>query len=100
MNIRNLFVCIRFGKNTEQFPVEQCRYNEETRKNELLITVFNQKLWIDAQSATLYKAHGSVFCWQDLAGGKYVELNEKNEVCPVCGWWKCHCCSSCRCNKP
>lgn len=99
MHIRNLYTRISFAKQVEQFPVEQCRFNEKTRHNELLITVFGQQLWIDAQSVTLYKAHGSVFCWKDLQEGKYVELNEKNKVCPVCGWWKCHACDSCRCNK-
>jgi len=100
MNIRNLFVCITFAELVEKFPVEKCRYNEETGHHELLITVFAQPLWVDAQAVALYKGRGSAFCWKDYQEGKYVELNEKNAVCPVCGWWKCHVCSSCRCNKP
>lgn len=100
MNIKNLYVVLTLKGEPENFLVEDYRYNEATVHNELLITLFGQKLWVDAHRVGLYKGRGSTFCWKDHQEGKYVELNEKNSVCPNCGWWKCHQCNSCRCNKP
>lgn len=100
MNIKNLFVVLTLKRDKQQFPVEGYRKNQETGHMELLITLFKQKLWVDAHEVTLYKGRGTVFCWKDFKEGRYIELNDTCEVCPDCGWWKCHYCGACRCNYP
>lgn len=100
MNFRNLFVVLTLKDDKEKFSVEAFRKNQKTNHNELLITLFDQPLWVDSHKVALYKGRGSTFCWKDHEEGRYVELNETNQVCPECGWWKCHVCASCRCNKP
>ena len=99
MNFKNLFVCLTLKDVEEKFPVEGFQKNETTGHKELLITLFGQRLWVDAYAVKLYKGRGSTFCWKDRQEGRYIELTDKNEVCPECGWWKCHYCGSCRCNK-
>ena len=99
MNIQNLFVIITFKDVAEKFTVEDWRKNDHTKGKDILITLFKQPLWVDACLVQLCKGRGSTFCWKDHQEGQYVELNEKNEVCCICGWWKCHVCSSCRCNQ-
>ncbi len=100
MNLKNLFVVISFKDKPEKFKVEGYRKNEKTGHNDLLITIFNQNLWVDAHEVQLYKGRGSAFCWKDYQEGRYIELNDACAVCPECGWWKCHYCDSCYCNKP
>lgn len=100
MNIKNLHVRITFKQSTESFPVEGYRRNEQTGNNELLISLFGQKVWVDATKVTLAKLRGSTWCWRDHREGRYIELNESCSVCPRCGWWECPYCGSCRCNKP
>lgn len=100
MNYRNLFVVMTLKDEATQYPVEGCRKNEHTGRNELLITLFGQKLWLDAHCVKLIKSRGRTWCWQDYRQGQYIELNESCEVCPECGWWRCSHCGSCRCNKP
>ena len=100
MNFKKLYVVITLKEQAEKIPVEGYRKNQETGNNELLITLFGQKIWLDAHQVKLYKGRGSTFCWKDYKEGKYIELNETCEVCPDCGWWKCHYCGSCRCNRP
>lgn len=100
MNIKNLCVVLTLKDNAKEFPVEGYRVSSQTGHNELLITVFDQKIWVDAQEVKLYKARGSTYCWKDHAEGRYIVLNESCDVCPQCGWWRCPYCGSCRCNKP
>lgn len=99
MNIRNLDVVLTLKDQPEFFPVEDFRLNA-SGYNELLITLFGQKVWVDARNVALRKAIGAVWCWKDHREGKHIELNESCQVCPVCGWWICHFCGSCLCNKP
>lgn len=100
MNFKNLYVIITLKDVPEKFPVEGVQKNLSTGNNELLVTIFGQKLWLDASKVKLYKGRGSTFCWKDCEENRYIELNDQNEVCPVCGWWICHYCKSCRCNYP
>jgi hypothetical protein len=100
MNYRNLFVVLTLKDAPEKFPVEGYRKNETSGHNELLITVFGQKLWVDAHAVKLCKQQGRAWCWRDYREGRYIELDEGCEVCPGCGWWRCPYCSACRCNKP
>jgi hypothetical protein len=99
MNYKNLYVIITLQDDPKKFKVEDYQKNSESGHNELLIRLFNQNLWVDAQQVKLYKGPGSAFCWKDYQEGKYIELNETNSVCPECGWWKCNDCGSCYCNK-
>lgn len=99
MNIKNLYVVWMNTDKMEKFKVEACRENHETGHNEVFITVYGKAMWIDAYDAVLYRDQGSVFCWKDYNEGMYIELNESNPVCPICGWWKCNYCGSCDCNK-
>ena len=98
MNTCNLYVEIIWKEAPVRHAVTEWR--QEGGGNELHITVFGQSLWVKADAVKLHKGRGSTFCWHDHSRGQYVELTEKNEVCPVCGWWICHVCASCRCNKP
>lgn len=100
MNIKNLYVMLTLKELPEKFPVEAYQKNQQSGNNELLITLFGQKVWVDAQSVRLLKGQGSTYCWKDYEKGRYVELTEGCAVCPACGWWKCPECGSCRCNKP
>lgn len=99
MNIKNLHVIWEDKNKKEKFKVEAYRENNETGHKNVLITVSNEKIWIDAHEIVLYRDQGSVFCWKDYKEGKYIELNETNFVCPNCGWWQCNHCGSCDCNR-
>ncbi|VBB06806.1 Hypothetical protein LUCI_2043 [Lucifera butyrica] len=99
MNIKNLFLVITLKDDPFKVPVEGYRQNK-SGNNELLVTLFDQKLWVDAHAVKLFKGRGSTFCWKDHQEGIHIELNETCEVCPDCGWWKCPHCGACRCNKP
>lgn len=100
MNLKNLFVVFTMKDQPVNFMVEGYKKNEKTGHNDLLITIFNQSLWVDSHAVKLYKGRGSTFCWKDYQEGRYIELNDSCPVCPECGWWKCHHCGSCYCNKP
>ncbi|CVK17834.1 hypothetical protein [Sporomusa sphaeroides] len=100
MKYNVLYVILSLKGVPEVFPAEDYRFNEQNGVHELLITVFGQKLWVDTRSVMLKKIAGASFCWREYEQGKYVELNQSNAVCPECGWWRCHVCDSCRCNKP
>lgn len=95
-----LYVILTLKDQPEAFPAEDHRYDPDKGCHELLITVLGQKLWVDTRSVQLKKVAGSIFCWKEYEQGQYVELNQSNTVCPECGWWRCHECNSCRCNKP
>jgi len=99
MNIKNLYVVYTKDDKKEKIKIEDYRINQETGHNDLLFTIGNEKTWVDAHDVVLYRDQGSVFCWKDHHEGMYIELNEMNLVCPVCGWWKCSHCGSCYCNK-
>ena len=99
MNFKNVYVMWMINDNMEKIKIEECRKNEDTGHNDVLITMQNQKIWVDACDVLLYRDKGSVFCWKDYNEGKYIELNESNDVCPYCGWWKCNHCGACYCNK-
>lgn len=99
MNIKNLYVLDMKCNKGEKIKIEEYRKNQETDHNDILITIANQKIWVDAHDVILYRDQGSVFCWKDHKEGIYIELNEANSVCPACGWWKCSHCGSCDCNK-
>lgn len=100
MNYRVLYVCLTLKEEPEVFPVKDYRYNQEKGCHELLIMVFDQKLWVDTRRVKLKKVTGAAFCWKEYEQGQYIELNQENAVCPECGWWCCHACHSCQCNKP
>ncbi|WP_094604694.1 hypothetical protein SPSIL_020740 [Sporomusa silvacetica DSM 10669] len=100
MNYRVLYVILTLREEPEVFPAEDYRYNQENSCHELLITVFDQKLWVDTRAVKLKKVSGATFCWREYEQGQYIELNQSDTVCPECGWWRCHDCDSCRCNKP
>ncbi|SDE83755.1 hypothetical protein [Sporomusa acidovorans] len=100
MNYSVLYVIFTLREEPEVFPAEDYRYNQEQACHELLITIFNQKLWVDTRAVRLKKIAGAAFCWKEYEEGKYIELNQANAVCPECGWWRCHVCDSCHCNKP
>lgn len=100
MKYNVLYVILNLKGAPEVFPAEDYRFNEKSGLHELLITVFAQKLWVDTRSVILKKIAGASFCWKEYEQGEYVELNQSNAVCPECGWWRCHVCDSCRCNKP
>jgi len=55
MNIKNLHVTVTLKNGTERFPVEGYRLSEQTGNNELLITFFGQKIWVDATKVKLVK---------------------------------------------
>lgn len=99
MNYQVLYVVLTLKDEPEVFPAEDHRYNQEQGCHELLITVLEQKLWVSTRAVKLKKIAGATFCWQEYEQGQYVELNKANDVCPECGWWRCHICDSCRCNK-
>ncbi len=99
MNYRVLFVIITLREEPEIFPAEDYRYNQEKSCHELLITIFDQKIWVDTRGVKLKKVTGATFCWKEYEQGQYIELNQCDAVCPECGWWRCHDCDSCRCNK-
>lgn len=100
MNYRTLYVILTLSEEPAVFPAEDYRYNQENSCHELLITVFDQKLWVDTRAVKLKKVSGATFCWQEYEQGQYIELNQSDTVCPECGWWQCHECGSCQCNKP
>ncbi|WP_371371465.1 hypothetical protein [Sporomusa aerivorans] len=100
MNYHVLYVILTLNEEPEVFPAEDYRYDREKARHELLITVFEQKLWVDTRAVKLRKVAGAVFCWNEYEQGQYVELSQSNTVCPECGWWRCHLCDSCHCNKP
>jgi len=96
---KNLQIIMTLKTEPESFVVEDCRVNAEG-ENELLITFFKQKVWVNANKVKLCKAAGTAFCWRDSEENRYIELNHTCEVCPICLWWKCPHCGSCGCNKP
>ena len=100
MDYTRLYVVLTLKEEPEVFPAEDYRYNKESHCHELLITVFSQKLWVDTRAVKLKRVAGTAFCWKEYEQQQYVGLNESNHVCPECGWWRCHQCDSCRCNKP
>ncbi|MDF2635719.1 MAG: hypothetical protein K0R78_2593 [Pelosinus sp.] len=99
MNIKNLHALYGEREKKKKIKIEEYKKNKETGHNDVLITVSNQKIWVDVHDIILYRDQGSVFCWKDYKEGIYIELNESNSVCPECGWWICNHCSSCYCNK-
>ncbi|AIF52212.1 hypothetical protein [Pelosinus sp. UFO1] len=99
MDIKNLYVVVVRDDKQEKIKIEEYRKNNSTGHNEVLFTLDNQKAWVDAYDVLLYKDLGSVFCWKDYNEGKYIVLNESNSICPRCGWWICHHCGACYCNK-
>ncbi|BBB92751.1 hypothetical protein MAMMFC1_03447 [Methylomusa anaerophila] len=100
MDYKNLYVIITLKDQPGQFPVEGWRLNPKSMHKELLITLFEQKIWVDSHQVRLRRGAGTTFCWNEYNQGEYVTLNDQNVVCPECGWWICHKCGSCRCNKP
>ncbi len=99
MTGKDLKVIMTLKTEPEYFMVEDCRTSDQSGQNELLITFFEQKVWVNAGQVKLYKEHGSTFCWRDFEENCYIELDHSCEVCPVCLWWKCPHCGSCGCNK-
>ena len=100
MNCHVLCVILTLNEAPEVFAAEDYRYNQETACHELLITLFDQKLWVDTRRVKLKKVTGAAFCWKEYEQGQYIELNQADSVCPECGWWRCPACHSCQCNKP
>jgi hypothetical protein len=100
VNYSVLNVVLTLKEEPELFQAEDYRYNQEKSCHELLITVLGQKLWVDTRAVRLKKLTGATFCWTEYEQGQYVELTPANSVCPECGWWQCHLCASCHCNKP
>ncbi|MBP2634991.1 MAG: hypothetical protein H6Q72_898 [Firmicutes bacterium] len=100
MNYHVLGVILTLNEEPEVFVAEDYRYNQEKACHELLITIFGQKLWVDTRCVKLKKITGAAFCWKEYEQGQYIELNQGDVVCSECGWWSCHVCHSCQCNKP